>query len=119
MNLMITASPLSKKRRSTQDSLDIEATESDDEEETNTQQESSRTPQKIKTQWRDIKVYGRSKIDDEAINDDIDQIMCDSLRDANFHAENVERRRPTDQGYFKLTHVSSFICIQQFHFRCM
>ncbi len=54
-------------------------------------------------------------MDDEAIDDDIDQIMRDSLREANFQAENVELRRPSDRGYFKLTHVSSFICIRRFH----
>jgi hypothetical protein len=37
-------------------------------------------------------------VDDEAINDDIDQIMRDSLRDANFHAENVELRLAPDRG---------------------
>jgi hypothetical protein len=101
--------PPSKKRRE-EDSSDDEVMESDDEEDTNTSQASLHTPRKIKTQWREIKVYDRSKIDDEAIKDDIDQIMRDSLRDANFHAENVEARRPTDRGFFKLTHVSSFIC---------
>jgi hypothetical protein len=101
--------PPSKKRRE-EDSSDDEVMESDDEEDTNTSQASLHTPRKIKTQWREIKVYDRSKIDDEAIKDDIDQIMRDSLRDANFHPENVEARRPTDSIFFKLTHVSSFIC---------
>ncbi len=54
-------------------------------------------------------------MDDIAIDDDIDQIMRDSLKDANFHTENVELRRPSDRGYFKLTHVSSFICFRWFH----
>ncbi len=45
-------------------------------------------------------------MDDKVIDDDIDRIMRDSLRDANFHAENVELRRPSDCRYFKLTHVS-------------
>ncbi len=54
-------------------------------------------------------------MDDIAIDDDIDQIMRDSLRDANFHAENVEHRRASDRGYFKLTHVSSLICYRRFH----
>ena len=63
--------------------------DSDDEEDTNTSQASSHTPRKIKTQWREMKVYEWSKMDDIAIDDDIDQIMRDSLRDANFHAENV------------------------------
>ena len=58
-------------------------------------------------------------MDDIAIDDDIDQSMCDSLRDANFHAENVERRRPSDRGYFKLAHVSSFICFRRFHIESM
>ena len=71
--------------------------ESDDEVDTNTSQASLHTPRKIMTQWREIKVYDRSKIDDEAIKDDIDQIMRDSLRDANFHAENVEHRRASDR----------------------
>jgi hypothetical protein len=84
--------------------------ESDDEEDTNTSQVSLHTPRKIKTQWREIKVYDRSKMHEEAIKNDIDQIMRDSLRDANFHPENVEARRPTDRRDFKLTHVSSFIC---------
>ena len=88
--------PLSKKRRE-EDSSDDEVTDSDDEDETNTSQASSHTPRKIKTQWREIKVYDRSKMDDIAIDDDIDQIMRDYLRDANFHAENVELRRPSDR----------------------
>ncbi len=83
--------PLSKKRIE-EDSSDDEVMDSDDEEETNTSQASSHTPRKIKTQWRETKVYDRSKMDDEAVDDDIDQSMCDSLRDANFHAENVELR---------------------------
>ncbi len=29
---------------------------------------------------------------DQGIDDDFDQSICDSLRDANFHAENVEQR---------------------------
>ncbi len=45
-------------------------------------------------------------MDDIAIDDDIDQIMRDSLRDANFHAENVELRRPSDRVYFKLRQPS-------------
>ncbi len=57
--------------------------------ETNTLQASSHTPQKIKTQWQEIKVYDRSEIEDKAINDDIDQIVHDSFRDANFHAEKL------------------------------
>ena len=106
--------PPSKKRRY-EDSSDDEVMDSDDEKETNTSQASSRTPRKIKTQWREIKVYERSKMDDIAIDDDIDQILRDSLRDANFHAENVEHRRGSDRGYFKLTHVSSLICYRRFH----
>jgi hypothetical protein len=106
--------PPSKKRRE-EDSSDDEVMDSDDEKETNTSQASSRTPRKIKTQWREIKVYERSKMDDIAIDDDIDQILRDSLRDANFHAENVEHRRGSDRGYFKLTHVSSLICYRRFH----
>jgi hypothetical protein len=35
-------------------------------------------------------------MDDEAINDDNNQILRDSLSDANFHAENVEKRRESD-----------------------
>ncbi len=89
--------------------------DSDDEEQTNMSQVSLSTPRKTKTQWREIKVYDRSKMDAEAIDDGIDQIMRDSLRDANFHAENVELRRPSDRRDFKLTHVSSFIYIRLFH----
>ncbi len=94
MGLMIATSPC---RRSKEYSNNDEVMDSDDEEETNTSQASLHTPRKIKTQWREIKVCDRSKTDDEAINDDIDQIMCDSLRDTNFHTENVEHRRPSDR----------------------
>jgi hypothetical protein len=110
--------PPSKKRREEDSSVE-EDMDSDDEEDTNTSQASSRTPRKIKTQWREIKVYDRSKMHEEAIKNDIDQIMRDSLRDANFHPENVESYRPSDRGYFKLTHVSSFICPRRFHFQSM
>ncbi len=89
--------PLSKKRRVFEDSPDDEVMDSDDEEETNTSQASLHTPRKIKTKWREIKVCDSSKTDDEAINDGIDQIMCDSLRDTNFHTQNGEHRRPSDR----------------------
>ncbi len=36
-------------------------------------------------------------MDDQANKDDIDQIMRDSLRDANFHAGNVEQQRESDR----------------------
>jgi hypothetical protein len=84
--------PLSKKRRE-EDSSNDNVIDSDNEEETNSSQASSRTPHlERSTQWREIKVYDRSKIDDIATDDDIDQIMRDSHSDANFHAENVELR---------------------------
>ncbi len=51
----------SKRRRVFEVSSVAKVMDSDDEEETNTLQASSRTPRKIKTQWQEIKVYDRSK----------------------------------------------------------
>jgi hypothetical protein len=56
-----------------------------------------------------VKEYDRSKTENESITNDIDQIMRDSSSDENFHAENVEMIRESDRGYFRPTHVSSFI----------
>ena len=70
---------------------DAYETESDEAEGTNTSQASSVRSRVIKTAWRVIKEYDRGKMEDAIVNEDIDQI-----RDANFHAENVELRRETN-----------------------
>ena len=95
---------------------DAYETESDEAEGTNTSQASSVRSRVIKTAWRVIKEYDRSKMEDATINEDIDQIMRDSLRDANFHAENVELKRETDRGYFKQAHVSPFTSACSFNY---
>ena len=63
-------------------------------------------PRLIKVAWELVKEYDRNQISDEAIFEDIAQIMQNSLKDANFYSENVEQRLPTDMGYFKQSHVS-------------
>ena len=89
--------PPRKKRKSDTFACEVDETESDDEEEMDT---SSQAPLRIvrhiprvyKTEWRLIKEYDRRKMEDAAIDDDIDQIMLDSFRDAKFHAENMLNR---------------------------
>ena len=97
--------PSKKRAQVVDDEQDSQGTESDDAEE---EDNSARKPRVIKVAWEFVKEYDRNKISDEAIFEDITQIMQTSLRDANFFSENVEQRLPTDMGYFKQTHVRLF-----------
>ena len=98
----------SKKRAQVvDDEQDSQGTVSDESEQEKEEEEkaTSSTPRRIKVAWEFVKDYDRNKISDEAIFEDITQIMQNSLKDANFYSENVEQRLPTDMGYFKQTHV--------------
>ncbi len=96
--------PAKKQGQDVDDEQDSQGTMSDERELEGNSASSAIKPQVFKVSWNyhDVKDYDRNKVSVEASYEDIAQITQDSLKDANFYAENVEQRLPTGLGYFKV-----------------
>ncbi len=88
---------------------DSEAGESDCDEE-----EGSRTttPQRSapKTHWVEIKRWNKGTMQMSEIDHQLDAILMQSFKDANYFAEHVSKSKTTDQCYWKESHVSYLLC---------